>query len=211
MKKSIYLFSTSSHPDAIGVNSLDVEFLRPDIDFSKYDYFILTSKQAVKALKRYDPSESTSKKALCVSTLTAKSYEDIGGETLDVGSGYGDRLVDKIKKYPKSAKWLYLRAKVVASDFVETCKRDGFDIDEAVVYESACSREILEVKVQDDAILIFTSPSSLNCFLKTHTINARNKVIVIGDTTAKAVPKNIRHIVSSQTSIQDCVRLALDL
>jgi uroporphyrinogen-III synthase len=211
MKKNIYLFSTSAHPDAININSLDVKPLKPSIDFSKYDYFIITSKQAVKSLQQYDKSEYLSKKALCVSVMTAKSYEEAGGGVLEIGAGYGDKLVDKIKNYPKSTKWLYLRAKAVASDFVEVCKRDGFDIDEAVVYQSVCSQEILEVKVQNDAILIFTSPSSLNCFLKTNAISPNNKVIAIGDTTAKAIPQNVRHIVSSQTSIQGCVELALDL
>ena len=141
----------------------------------------------------------------------AKSYESLGGTVLDIGGGYGDNLVDKIKSYPKSTKWLYLRAKVVASDFVEVCKNDGFDIDEAIVYESDCSQDILEIKVEDEAILIFTSPSSLNCFLKTHEISQKSKLIVIGKTTAKAVPKDVEYILSPETSIESCMKIASKL
>ena len=208
MSKPIYLFSISSHPDAISINSLSITFFKPSIDFSQYDYLIITSKQSSEALKQYETQHYLDKKALCVSVASAKSYEKLGATVLDTGAGYGDNLIDKIKNYPKNTKWLYLRAKVVASDFVKICKNDGFNIYEAIVYASDCSEEILDVEVEDNSILIFTSPSSLNCFLKTHTINKHSKIIVIGKTTAKAVPKDREYILSDKTTIQSCIELA---
>jgi len=211
MSKPIYLFSISSHQNAISVNSLTINFLKPSIDFLKYDYLIITSKQASEALKQYKTDSYLDKKALCVSVASAASYKSLGGTVLDIGAGYGDNLVDKIKSYPKDTKWLYLRAKVVASDFVEVCKHDGFNIDEAIVYESDCSQDILDIKVEDESILIFTSPSSLNCFLKTHEISKKSKVIVIGKTTAKAVPKNTEYVLSQETTIDSCMEIASNL
>ena len=205
MPRSIYLFSISSHPHAKSVNSLDITFFKPEINFSHYDYFIVTSKQTSEALKQYD--KSVLKPALCVSVASAKSYEELGGEVLDIGGGYGDNLIEKIKSYSKNAKWLYLRAKVVASDFVSTCQDAGFNIDEVVVYESECSKDIWDVEVEDDAILIFTSPSSVKCFLKNHTISSHAKVIVIGKTTAKALPQNIEYIISPKTTIESCMEI----
>ena len=211
MSKRIYLFSISSHPNVTSVNSLAITFLKPQIDFSKYDYLIVTSKQTSESLKQQKTQEYIDKKALCVSVASAASYESLGGTVLDIGGGYGDNLVDKIKNYPKDTKWLYLRAKVVASDFVEVCKNDGYDIDEEIVYESDCSQEILDIKVEDESTLIFTSPSSLNCFLKTHEISKKSKVIVIGKTTAKAVPKNIEYVLSNETTIESCMEIAFNL
>jgi len=207
MPKSIYLFSISSHPDAISINSLAITFLKPSIDFSKYDYLIVTSKQTSKALEQYEKESYIDKPALCVSVASAASYEKLGAKVLDIGGGYGDNLVDKIKAYPKETKWLYLRAKIVASDFVATCKDDGYQIDEAVVYESDCSQEILNVKVEDDATLIFTSPSSLKCFLKNSAIKESHNIIVIGKTTAKALPKEIKYQISQKTTIDSCMEL----
>ncbi len=209
--KPIYLFSISTHPNAVSINSLAIKFLKPSIDFSKYDYLIITSKQTSESLKQYEIRDYIDKKALCVSVASAASFESLSGSVLDIGGGYGDNLVNKIKSYPKDAKWLYLRAKVVASDFVEVCKNDGYDIDEEIVYESDCSQEILDVEVEDESILIFTSPSSLNCFLKTHTISKNSKVIVIGKTTAKAVPKDIEYILSKETTIESCIQIASKL
>lgn len=201
----VYLFSISSHPDAISINSLSITFLKPSIDFTQYDNLIITSKQSCEALKQYLHVEL--KPALCVSTASAKSYENIGGKVLDIGGGYGDDLGDKIKEYPKKTKWLYLRAKVVASNFVSTCKDNGYDIDEAIVYESKCSNEILNVHVESDATLIFTSPSSLKCFLKNSSIEKSHNIIVIGKTTASALPKGITYQVSTQTTIASCLKL----
>jgi len=209
--KPIYLFSISSNPHAISVNSLDITFLKPKIDFSKYDYLIITSKQTSEVLKQYDKNDYIHMPSLCVSVASAKSYEKLGGKVLDIGGGYGDNLIEKIKSYPKTAKWLYLRAKVVASDFVSTCQMDGYNIDETVVYESGCSKAIWHAQVQKDAVLIFTSPSSVKCFLKNHTINQKAKVIVIGKTTAKALPQDIKYIISPKTTIDSCIKIAKDL
>ncbi len=208
MAKSIYLFSISSHPDAISVNSLDITFFKPEIDFSQYDYLIITSKQVSQALQQYEREEFIDLPALCVSVQSAKSYEDLGGKILDIGGGYGDNLVDKIRSYSKEKRWLYLRAKVVASDFVDICKKDGYFIDEVILYESACSKAIEEVEVKNEAILIFTSPSSVKCYLQKHRFLQNQDIIVIGKTTAKALPEGVKYILSDKTSIESCIAIA---
>lgn len=208
MSKPIYLFSTSSYPDTIHVNSLDSKLLKPDIDFSLYDYLIITSKQVAKALQQYEKSSFIKIPALCVSAQTAKSYEAIGGSVLKIGSGYGDTLKETIVNYPKKTKWLYLRAKEIASDFTKLCRKDGYEIAEAIMYETSCSEDIQKIEIESDAVLIFTSPSSVRCFLKTHTIEDTQKVIVIGKTTANAIPKNSNFVISSETTIESCVKIA---
>lgn len=204
---NIYLFSTSSHPDAISINSLDIKFLKPNIDFSLYDYLIITSKQTSNALKQYPKEFYIDKKALCVSSKSAIAFEELGGNILEVGSGYGDDLTQIIKKYPKSTKWLYLRAVDVASKFVGICINDAYTIDEKVVYESSCSDKMKNLKIEDDSTLIFTSPSSITCFLESNSISLLSKVIVIGKTTAKALPKAIKYTISHERTIQSCLEL----
>ncbi len=206
--RPIYLFSISSHPDAISINSLDITFFKPEIDFSQYDALIITSKQASKALTQYDKESYIHLPALCVSVASAQSYEELGGKVLDIGGGYGDNLVDKIKSYSKEKRWLYLRAKVVASDFVALSQKEGYAIDEVIVYESDCSKAIANVEVEENAILIFTSPSSVKCFLKRQVLTQEQTIIVIGKTTAKALPKDINYILSDKTSIESCIQIA---
>ena len=211
MKRQIYLFATSKHPDAISSKSLEVRFLKPQIDFAKYDYLIITSKQTVKALEQYEREKFINIPALCVSPKTATSYENFGGNILEIGDGYGDNLVKNIKEKSKDKKWLYLRAELIASDFVQRCQNDGYDIDEEVLYVSECASQGMEVKIESNPILIFTSPSSIECFLKTHNIGLDAKVVVIGKTTAKALPDGIEYKISQKTSIDSCIEMALTL
>jgi len=211
MSRNIYLFATSKHPDAISAQSLQVRFLKPEIDFSKHDYLIITSKQTIKALEQYNREDFINIPALCVSKKTADAYVKFGGNVLEYGDGYGDNLVKHIEQKPKDTKWLYLRAESIASNFVQRCKDDGYSIDEEVLYVSECAKEALEVEVEPGSVLIFTSPSSIECFLKTHTIDADAKVVVIGTTTAKALPKGVECEISEKTSIESCMDLALSL
>jgi len=210
-KRPIYLFSISSHPNAVSIPSLTVKLFKPQIDFSKYDYLIITSKQVCESLKQYETQSYINKPALCVSQASAASYKDLGAHVLATGGGYGDDLVEKIKEYPIDTKWLYLRAKIVASNFRQICTSDGYNIDEVIVYESDCSSEIYSVSVQESATLIFTSPSSLTCFLKTHLLSVDNTIIVIGKTTAKALPKGVKYHISEKTTIESCIELAYGL
>ena len=209
MSKQIYLFATSKSPHARSVKSLEVRFLKPTIDFSKYDYLIITSKQTVKALEQYEREDFINIPALCVSVKTATSYENFGGKILAIGDGYGDNLVKNIKDFAKDTKWLYLRAELIASDFVQRSQDDGYDIGEEILYVSECSKEILDVRVNDDSTLIFTSPSSIECFLKNNTIHPDAKIVVIGKTTASSLPKDVEYQISEKTSIDSCIELAL--
>ena len=207
--RPIYLFSTSKHPQATSVNSLSIKFFKPSFIANNYDYFIITSKQVSEVFKSFNIAPSLP--AICVSQKTAEAYEQIGGNILSVGEGYGDNLERIIKEYPKEKRWLYLRAKEVASDFVQKCKIDGYDIDEEIIYESSCSKEILAVNIEEESILIFTSPSSVECFLKEKIFQQNQKVIVIGKTTAKRLPENVKYIQSNKTTIQSCIDLAYNM
>ena len=202
MKSKVYLFSISSHSRAIHINSLDITFFKPEITFLNYDYLIITSKQAVKSLMQYDVENL--KPALCISEQSALAYESIGGKVLERGSGYGDDLTQIINKYPKSVHWLYVRAKIVASDFVKHCKKNNYLIDEAITYSSECSNKIHNTKVEENATLIFTSPSSVKCFLKNNYITSESTVVVIGKTTAKALPENVTYYLAKEKTIESC-------
>ncbi|MDD5158084.1 uroporphyrinogen-III synthase [Sulfurimonas sp.] len=211
MPKKIYLFATSKNENTINIKSLEVRFLKPFINFLDYDYLIVTSKQTVKALEQYNKEDFIATETLCVSQKTAVAYENFGGKVLAVGDGYGDNLTEFIEKFPKDTKWLYLRAELIASDFVQKSRDSGYLIDEEILYVSECSQEILDVRINDDSTLIFTSPSSISCFLKNNTLHKDAKIVVIGKTTAQELPDGTDFYISKATSIESCVELALTL
>ncbi len=207
MQKNIYLFSLTPYKGVNHINSLHVSFFTPKINFKNYDYLIITSKQVLEALKNYDESWKDLA-VLAVAKPTAEAVKKAGGTILEYGSGYGDNLSAIIASYDKEKRWLYLRAKEVASDFALTCKQNGYKIDEVIVYETSCSKECLHVRVEDDATLIFTSPSSVECFLKHHDFKETQNIIVIGTTTARAIPHGVSYKIASQPTMQSCIQKA---
>lgn len=207
MQTKPYLFSTSSHRDTIHINPLKISFFNPEIDFFQYDYMILTSKQAVKALGQYTYNSYKDKEALCISKATAQSFKDIKGKVLQTGSGYGDDLSRLIDSYPKDTKWLYIRAQKVASSFVKVSNAKGYDIDEVIVYKSECSDDIQTVELPSKAILIFTSPSSVNCFLKYNKFEKDYTVVVIGKTTEKALSSDTKPFIAEEQSVESCLKI----
>ena len=75
------------------------------------------------------------------------------------------------------------------------------------MYNSECSKDILNVRVEDKSTLIFTSPSSVKCFLKHNTIPQFAKVIVIGETTARSLPQGVKYLIAPEKTIESCIRL----
>ncbi|NPA66636.1 MAG: uroporphyrinogen-III synthase [Epsilonproteobacteria bacterium] len=207
----IYLFSLTPADGVVHIPTLDVTYFQPKIDFSVYDYLILTSKQAIEALKHYPKEEYIHIPALCISKATANAYRALGGEVLEEAKGYGDSLVEYVQKFPKTIKWLYLRASVVASDFVSILQEEGFRVDQEVVYATQCSKAIAQAKIPSNAVLIFTSPSSVECFLVHHSFEQTHKAIVIGKTTAKLLENIIPYKMPKNPTIKACISLAKEL
>jgi len=207
IKNSIYLFSKTPHSEVTYVPILDTLFLQPNIDFSAYDAIVLTSKQAVTALDMI--SEDWKRiPALTIAEKTAEMVLSSGGILLDKGNGYGDSLDEIIAQKYSQKRWLYPRPKVVASNFKERVKSRGIEMDDLVVYETSCNKSCQSVTLRDDAILIFTSPFTIACFLKFFEFKSSYEVIAIGATTAAALPKGIAYLMPETPNVDACVTLA---
>jgi len=210
LKSKVFLFSKTAHSEVTHVPILNTTFLQPDIDFSAYDAIVLTSKQAVTALEKISP-EWRKVPALSIASKTEEMVKSAGGKLLDRGDGYGDSLDDIIARRYGAMRWLYPRPKVVASNFQERVKARGVEIDDAVVYETSCNEACRETKLPDDAIVIFTSPFTIACFLKFHIFKSSYQVIAIGRTTASALPEGVTYVMPETPNVDACVSLAKEM
>jgi len=209
-KAKTFLFSKTSHPEVTHIPILNTTFLRPEIDFSKYDAIVLTSKQAVTALEKIS-SEWRKVPALSIASKTEEMVKSVGGTLLERGEGYGDTLDEIIAAKYAALRWLYPRPKVVASNFQERVKARGVEIDDVIVYETSCNESCREIVLPDDAIVIFTSPFTIECFLKFHTFKSSHKVIAIGRTTASALPEGVSYVMPKTPGVDACVLLAQEM
>ena len=208
--KSIFLFSKTSHPDVTHIPILNTKFLQPKIDFKNYDAIVLTSKQAVTALENIS-SEWKKIPALTIASKTEEMVKNAGGTLLDRGNGYGDTLDENITSKYASLRWLYPRPKIVASNFKERVKACGIAIDDVIVYETSCNESCRDVRLPDDAIVIFTSPFTIECFERFYEFKNSYCVIAIGKTTASALPETVRYMMPDTPNVDACVSLALKI
>lgn len=205
--RPIYLISKTPYDGVSHIPILTISFLQPDIDFTKYDGIILTSKQAVLALEHYNLDwERLS--CVCVSEGTAEAARKAGAITVEIGDGYGTSLPRVLKSHDQNQRWLYVRPKVIATEWVEAARQDGIRIDEAIVYETTCNDEAQGISIESNAILVFTSPSSIACFCKSYSILPTHTVVAIGKTTRDAFANAKEVLISPQNSVASAVKLA---
>ena len=186
----IYLFSKTSYPNVNHIPILVPTYLQPIIDFSSYNYIIATSKEVFTALDKIGNWKDLP--VLCISDTTAEFCREKGGKILDIADGYGKSIASLIEKKYLNKKALHPHAKVIAFD-IEAKITDN-NIDSFIVYETSCTKE-KKVTLPEDAICIFSSPSSIKCFLKQYEFLESFRIICIGETTASSLPKGIKCVV----------------
>lgn len=205
--RPIYLISKTPYPGVVHIPILAIRFLTPEIDFSRYEGIVLTSKQGVEALRNYSV-EWEKLSCICVSEPTAEYARAAGAQKVESGSGYGVSIPDLLSAHKRSGRWLYLRPEKVASSWVDEARRRGFAIDEAIVYQTLCNPDAAAEPIDENAVLIFTSPSGIACFLQKRPILPTYKIVAIGTTTQKALPKGMESSLSEETSVASAVELA---
>ena len=209
MPLPLYLFSKTPHPDAIHVPIIKTLYLRPAIDFSRYDGIILTSKEAVKALEKLG-AQWRDLPLLCVGTKTAEYARRWGGRVLQCAEGYGDGLERLILETYVSIRWLYARPRQAASDFAERLRCAGVAVEDIVVYETSCN-DAAQIPGDAEAVLAFTSPSSVACFLRRSALLPTHRVVVIGRTTAAALPQGVTYAIAETPSVDALVLLGKEI
>lgn len=209
--RHIYLVSiTSAADDAVThLPILSTRWLSPKVDLGASEGVIFTSKTGVDALERLAP-DWKQLPVLCVGKATRIRAEALGAKIEGTADGYGDELYTMILKHFSRRRWLYARPKVVASDFADRLRAEGVIVEDAIVYETVCCADAVPISVEDDAVLIFTSPSALHCYETRHAIQPGQSVVAIGRTTAKSLPGRPVHLADEPT-VAACITMAKQL
>ncbi|MDO9055163.1 MAG: uroporphyrinogen-III synthase [Sulfuricurvum sp.] len=205
--RPIYLISKTPYEGVIHIPILKTRFFAPDIDFSHYEGIIVTSKQILKALEPYS-EEWKALPIIAVSEPTADAFRTQGCVIAAVANGYGEGIEAIIREESLQKRWLYLRPEHVASSWAEEGRKNGVKIDEAVMYKTVCNDEASHFEIEENGVLIFASPSSINCFLQNYSILTTHSIVVIGKTTQKALPLGLSSSLSATPSIASAVELA---
>ncbi len=145
-------------------------------------------------------------------SATAKQIESLGGKVFyQPKTFYGKTLSQDIITLFKDRKILYLRPKVVSFDAKTFLSKAGIDIQEKIIYETSCISYSKKDKPLKNAIIIFTSPSTIQCFLKNFEWEESYTAVVIGEATKAYLPKNARVEVADTPLIDACIIKAREI
>jgi uroporphyrinogen-III synthase len=208
MQRPIYLLSPTPREGTIFLPMIDFSIVAEKIDFSSCDTLMFTSKQAVVSADSIDISW---KKYPCIAIgpATKKQIESLGGKVVYFPKEfYGENLSQDIARFFKERKLLYLRPKEVSFDAKGFLKKEGIGLQEQIIYETSCIAYTALEKPSENAIIIFTSPSTIHCFLKNFEWNESYTAIVIGKATKVHLPENANFLVADEPLIASCIEKA---
>jgi uroporphyrinogen-III synthase len=209
----IYLLSSQSidDKDIIHLPIFEITLLNIDIDLSNYDALIFTSKNAVESINNTN-LQWKDIPSYAISDKTAKKLQSVDSNCVfNAKAKDGNEFANKLISQLQDKKVLYIRAKEVVSN-LENILKDGLILcDSIVAYETSCNSYSLSKKPPKDSVIIFSSPSSVDCFCKNFTLDETYKIVVIGETTAKKLPSNIAYKIAEEKSLASCIKIAKTL
>lgn len=153
-----------------------------------YDLVVFTSANAVEFFAPRSLSETTHVRCAAVGERTAKAARDKGFDVVVVADPpTGASLVSALSDHARG-RVLYVRAQTVASDVAGALRELGFQVDEAVVYETVAERltneQVEAARVCESAV--FASPSAADAFVESVGPSLGEMVaICIGLTTGR--------------------------
>ena len=202
----IYLLSNQKYQNVENLEVFHIEYIKSNIDLSNYNALIFTSKNAVYSLDSFN-KDWKEIDSYVIAPKTSQVIEKLGGKVVFTGiTSHGNEFAQELIELLKDKKVLYIKAFKTVSNLVEILKENKILVDELVAYKTSCKKS--NVSLEDNSVFIFTSPSSVECFFKQYQWKDNYKAIVIGKTTAKFLPKEVDYIISSETSIDECINLA---
>ena len=201
----IYLLSPTAKEGTEHLPMITFRLLEVVLNVETYDLLMFTSKQAVISAEALNPQWKNIP-CLAIGKATANQIEALGGVVAyHPETFYGQSLgVDIIKKF-KDKKILYIRPKVVSFDSKVFLAKAGLFLDEKIIYETSCISYSEEEKPSKNAIIIFTSPSTIHCFLENFEWDKSYTAVVIGKSTKVHLPLNAKYEVADTPLISSCI------
>lgn len=208
--REIVLLNDMKFKDVRNLPIFTIEYSQTNIDLSIYDALIFTSKNAIYAIDSLTKEWKTIP-SYCIARKTSNVVKTYEGNSIFTGKyGHGDEFAQELIPLLEQKKCLYIKASKTVSRLTAILKENNILVDEFVAYKTVCNAYQSD-PLKENSIIIFTSPSSVECFFKKYVWKATFSAIVIGKTTAKYMPKNIEYIISTNQSVDSCVNLARTL
>jgi uroporphyrinogen-III synthase len=210
-KSIIYLLSPLEKEGTFSLPMISFALVAKSIEFQNCDTLMFTSKQAVVSANSID-NRWKNYPCLAIGKATKSKIEKLGGEVIYAPkSFYGEILAKDIKEKFSNRKILYLRPKEVSFDSKAYLEEQGIKLQEQIIYETSCVNYSKNEQPKENAIIIFTSPSTIKCFFDNFEWNRSYTAILIGHATKQHLPQECQFIVADEPLINSCIKKAVEI
>lgn len=209
---NIYILNDKSIEGVENIPLIKIIYLKNKIDIKNYDALIFTSKNGIYSLNSFN-QDWKNIPSYVISNKTKEVLLKIGGKLKFTGkSNNGDDFANELIDILSNKQVLYIRSEKILSNITNILKKNDININELITYKTICNKTPNTIKIPpSNSIIIFSSPSTINCFFNIYKWNYTYKAIVIGETTASYMQKYISNYdVSEELSIESCIKKAKD-
>ena len=211
MQRLIYLLSPLKKEGTVSLPMISFSLTTNSIDFSSCDTLLFTSKQAIVSADSIDKSWKNYP-CIAIGGATKKQIEVLGGTVIYYPKEfYGEALAKEIKKNFSNKKLLYLRPKEISFDSKAYLEKNHIALEEQIIYETFCVKYCADEKPKENAIIIFTSPSTIKCFFENFVWCSSYVAVLIGNATKEHLPDACEYVVADEPLIDACVEKAIKL
>ncbi|MDR2080965.1 MAG: uroporphyrinogen-III synthase [Campylobacteraceae bacterium] len=205
--REIYLLNDAKYEGVKNIGVFAIKYLKPKFTPKNYDAVVFTSKNGVLGIDKIY-KEWKKLPAYSIGKGTSQIIKELGGDLAhEAKVSYAEEFAAEISQKLAGKLVLFARAKIVSSDVGGILRGKGVHADEVVVYENRC-KPCGQFNASKGAIFIFTSPSSVKCFLKCAVWREDFTAVAIGKKTAAAFDDDIKPFIAPEQSIDACVEFA---
>ncbi len=209
--RPIYLCSPKQREGTIPLPMIHFRLVADRIDYQGCDTLLFTSKQAVLSAEAIDP-EWKRLPSVAIGPATERQILGLGGRVLHRPERfYGEELAKDLVERFRDRRLLYLRPREVSFDSKAFLAGAGIGLKEQILYETDCRDYGPEDAPVDGAIVVFTSPSTIHCFLRNFSWKESYTAVVIGTATLEHLPPGCDYRIASEPSIDACLEAATGL
>ncbi len=207
-ERPVYLLSPTPKEGTRSLPMIRFRTVAETLNLYTCDTLMFTSKQAVITA---DSIDTRWKQYPCIAIggATKKQIEALGGKVIyHPESYYGEALSQDIVRFFSDRHILYLRPREVSFDSRAFLEKAGIRLEEQIIYETGCISYGKEKMPEREAIIIFTSPSTIHCFLENFAWDRSYTAVVIGKATLAHLPHEADYAVADEPLISSCIAKA---
>ena len=210
MSATIYLLGTKPIEGAEWLPMLRFERLAEALALEDVDAVVFSSQEAIRHAEAIDASWKQLP-AIAVGEKSAEAIRRAGGRVLATAEGSGASLATLLCADFRDYRLLYLRPEKSAFALADALKDCDIHLKEQILYRTVCREYAASDAPEEGSVLVFSSPSTIRCFLKNFSWKPSYRAVAIGKSTAAAFPEEIAYTLSEFPSFESALQKAREL